>query len=420
MTALPRLGELQERSIAHSTARLNIWSGAVRSGKTIASLLRWLMYIADAPAGGALVVSGKTYDTIARNVFGPLTDPAITGPAANLIKWTRGATTATILGRPVEVITANDERAEGRLRGMTCAGAYIDEATLLPESFWTQMLARTSLPQAKIFATTNPDGPQHWLRQKFLLREGELNLRSWHFTLDDNPSLDPEFVASLKLEYVGLWHRRMILGEWCLAEGAVYDMWDPDRHVLDVLPVIREWVALGVDYGTSNPFAGLILALGVDGRLYLTHEWWWNSKLQRRQLTDVEYSERLRAWMGQLEIPRTDLKGIRPRYVVVDPSAASFVAQVWQDGLSPTLGDNSVLDGIRTVASLLARDKLKIHRSCVNLINEIPGYSWDDDKAQKGEDAPLKVDDHGCDAMRYAIHTTQALWRPAIGLPEAA
>lgn len=410
----PRLSELQERSIAHSTARLNIWSGAVRSGKTVASLLRWLMYVMDAPQGGSLVVSGKTYDTVARNVFGPLGDPAVTGPAAGLVKWTRGAPTGMILGRQVEVITANDERASDRLRGMTCAGAYIDEATLLPESFWTQMLARLSLTGAKLFATTNPDGPQHWLRQKFLLREHELNLRHWHFTLDDNPALDPDYVRDLKAEYVGLWFRRFILGEWCLAEGAVYDMYDPDRHVIDVLPEIREWLALGVDYGTTNPFAGLILALGTDGVLYLTHEWWWNSKVQRRQLTDVEYSQAVRDWMDNLVIPRTDIKGIRPRYVVVDPSAASFVTQLWRDGLSPTLGDNSVLDGIRTVSSLLARDKLKIHRSCTNLINEIPGYSWDDEKAQRGEDAPVKVDDHGCDSARYAIATTESLWRPAL------
>lgn len=401
----PKLSELQERSIAHANARLNIWSGAVRSGKTIASLLRWMMYIPQAPAGGALVVSGKTYDTVARNVFGPLADPAITGKSAALVKWTRGAPTGTILGRTIEVITANDERAEGRLRGMTCAGAYIDEATLLPESYWTQMLARLSLKGAKLFATTNPDGPNHWLRQNFLLRKHELDLRSWHFTLDDNPALDSDYVRSLKLEYVGLWYRRMIQGEWCLAEGAIYDMFDPERHVVDILPPIQRWLALGVDYGTVNPFAALMLGVGTDGNLYLAHEWWWNSKQQRKQLTDVEYSTRLRGWMD------ADLGGIRPQYVVIDPSAASFMTQAWQDGLSPTLGNNEVLNGIRTVSSLLARGKLRIHRSCRNLLNELPGYSWDDVKAAKGEDAPIKVDDHASDAMRYAIHTTEGHWR---------
>jgi PBSX family phage terminase large subunit len=403
--ATPRLGDLQEKSIAHSTARINIWAGAVRSGKTIASLLRWLEYVSKAPRGGALVVSGKTLDTVARNVFGPLQDPAITGPAARHVKYTRGASTGSILGRHIEIITANDARAEGRLRGLTAAGAYVDELTLIPEEFFAQLLARLSVPGAKLFCTTNPDGPAHWVRKKFLLRASELDLRHWHFTLDDNPALDPAYVASLKAEYVGLWHRRFIKGEWCLASGAVYDMWDEDRHVVDILPAIAQWIAAGVDYGTVNPFSALMLGLGDDGVLYFTREYRYDSKLQRRSLTDVEYSERFRTWLdsGGHE---------RPSYVVVDPSAASFRVQLHQDGVTSTLGDNEVLPGLRTVASLLATDRLKVHRSCKGLLDEIPGYSWDDEKAEKdGVDEPIKSDDHSLDGGRYAVHTTRPVWQ---------
>lgn len=406
------LSPAQERSIAHSRARINVWDGSVRSGKTIASLLRWLMYVASAPTGGALVVSGKTFDTVARNVFAPLQDPALFGKAAKQVHYTRGASTAKILGRTVEIITANDAQAEGRLRGLTCAGAYIDEATLIPESFWVQMLARLSVKGAKLFATTNPDGPQHWLRQNFLLRVGELDLRHFRFTLDDNPALDPEYVRSLKAEYVGLWYRRFILGEWCLAEGAVFDMWSAERHVVRRLPPIRRWVALGIDYGTTNPFAALALGLGDDRCLYLGHEWRWDSKQQHRQLTDAQYSERLRAWLKAI--------GVHPQWTIVDPSAASFVTQLHQDGLVPAQGDNSVLDGIRTVASLLGRGRLKVHASCQGFINEIPGYSWDPDAAAKGEDKPIKADDHSIDAGRYAIHTTQSAWRSDLRMDTAA
>ena len=139
--SLPRLSPKQEASIAQSNGKINLWTGAVRSGKTIASLLRWLIYVSQAPPGGALVVSGKTFDTVYRNIFGPLSDPSITGEYASLISYNRGAPTATILGREIEVITANDAKAEARLRGLTCAGIYIDEATLIPEDFWTQALA---------------------------------------------------------------------------------------------------------------------------------------------------------------------------------------------------------------------------------------------------------------------------------------
>ena len=141
------------------------------------------------------MVTGKTFDTVYRNVFGVLMDPAIMGDLAGLTAYTRGAPTATIVGRPVEVITANDAKAEARLRGMTCAGIYVDEGTLIPEEFFTQALARLSVPGSMMFVTTNPGSPAHWLRKKFLLRAGEVQLRSWKFTLDDNPALDPAYVG---------------------------------------------------------------------------------------------------------------------------------------------------------------------------------------------------------------------------------
>lgn len=421
MTAGPVLSEKQEISIAHSTARLNIWSGSVRSGKTISSLLRWLSYVATAPRGD-LVVSGKTLDSVARNVFGPLQDPAITGPAARLVRYTRGAGTATILGRRIEVVTANDARAEEKLRGFTAAGAYVDEATVLPETFWTQLLARLSVPGAQLFATTNPDGPAHWLRKKYLLRQGELNLRSWHFTLDDNPGLDPQYVRDLKAEYVGLWHRRMIKGEWCLAEGAIFDMFDPARHVVEELPHIDRWLAVGVDYGTRNPFHAVALAVGEDRCLYITREWRHDSTVARRQLTDVEYSLAVREWLAGVPRPGETRRGITPEYMIVDPSAASFRLQLRKDGVPTRLGDNSVVDGIRAMSSLFALDLLRIHKSCTGLLDEMPGYSWDDKAAERGEDSPIKVADHGIDAARYAVYTTRTTWRHVLpaGLTLAA
>ena len=423
LAGLP-MSPAQIRSVAHATARINIWEGAVRSGKTISSLLAWLLYVADAPHGGVLVVSGKTLDTIARNVFGPLSDPALFGEFARHVKYTRGASTAVILGRQIEIIPANDAKAESKLRGLTCAGAYVDEATSVPEEFWTQLLARLSVAGARLFATTNPDGPGHWLRKRFLLRKGSLNLRSWRFTLDDNPALDPEYVRSLKAEYVGLWYRRFILGEWCLAEGAVYDMWDEDRHVVRTLPAMDRWLAVGIDYGTVNPFSALLLGVGSperDGRrrLYLVDEWRYSSRDQLRQLTDGEYSERVRGWLRELERPgehTANPRGVTPEWWVVDPSAASFKTQLWRDGYSNvTDADNAVVDGIRTVATLLARDQLRVSHTCRGWREEAPGYSWDDDKAERGEDAPIKADDHSLDAGRYAIKTTEWAWRPYIG-----
>ncbi|WP_336214413.1 PBSX family phage terminase large subunit [Nonomuraea sp. LPB2021202275-12-8] len=411
------LSPAQEKSIANSTARINLWSGSVRSGKTIASLLRFLIYVATAPRGGSLVIVGKTADTIYRNVFEPLMDPSLTGPVARRIFHTRGAPTANVLGRRVEIVSAADVRSESRLRGMTCAGAYVDEASLIPEGFWDQLLARLSVSGAQLFATTNPDAPNHWLRKRFILRVNELDMRYFHFTLDDNPALDPVYVANLKMEYTGLWYRRFILGEWCMAEGAIYDMWDPDRMIIDTLPQIEKWIGVGIDYGTVNPLSAILAGVSVPDhfgqrRLVLASEWRWDSKAERRQLTDAEYSERITGWLDHIPDPYgPGTMGVRPDWIIVDPSAASFVAQLHRDGFVPTLGDNAVLDGIRSVSNLIAADQLRVHRSCAGWLGEVGSYSWDDRKAEKGDDAPIKLDDHSLDASRYIVYTTQSVWQ---------
>jgi PBSX family phage terminase large subunit len=394
--------------VVNSNAFVNLSEGSVRSGKTASGLLRWLQHVNKAPKKGDLVVCAKTYDTAVRNIFNPLRESAVFSRFSKSVSYTRGAPTAQILGREIEVVTFNDERAEGRLRGMTCAGAYVDEWSLMPESFNEQLLSRCSVDGAQIFGNTNPDNPRHWLKKNHIdeARPGgrlDGDWKIWKFLLDDNPSLSEKVKARYKRQFTGLWYKRMIEGLWVVAEGTIYEAWDPARHVVKTLPQIVRWISLGIDYGTTNPFAALLLGLGADGRLYLTNEWRWDSRKRQRSLTDAEYSTQVRAWLAGLDIT--------PEWTVVDPSAASFIQQLFHDGLTPYGADNDVIDGIRLVASLLAAGLLLVHESCEGWIEEIPGYVWDPKKAEKGEDKPIKLGDHSLDAGRYAIKTTQAMWR---------
>ncbi|MEU9606165.1 PBSX family phage terminase large subunit [Streptomyces sp. NPDC048057] len=414
LDALP-LSHKQIISIVDSQARLNGWEGAVRSGKTIASLLRWLIYVASAPRGGELVMVGRTRDSIYRNAFLPLMNPEIFGALAHQVKYTNGAATATILGRTVHVLGANDAQAEPKIRGMTCAGAYVDEATTLPKAFFDQLDARCSVPDVQIFFTTNPDNPGHWLRKQYLKRPQETNLRSWSFTLDDNPSLTEEYKNHLKSTHQGVFYRRNILGHWVQAEGAIYEAFDPARHIVKTLPPMARWLCDAIDYGTTNPYADLLIGLGTDMHLYVASEYRWDSKAQRRKKTDVEYSAARRAWLQAVPHPGSNAVGVRPEWTIVDPSAASYIEQLHRDGVTGvTPADNSVIDGIRTIGALFGAGRLLVHESARGLIEEIPGYSWDDEKSAKGEDAPIKLEDHSCDALRYGIRTTEALWRPHI------
>lgn len=416
------LSPKQRLSIRDARARWNIWHGSVRSGKTLASEIAWLHYLAtDCPRVGMPFMIGRTRDTLYRNVIAPIqTDLLGTDPGA--FKYTQGATSAVVFGREVAIIGANDVGAESRIRGATIPGAYVDEASLLPgHGFWQQLGNRMSPPGARGFATTNPDNPSHWLKAEVIDRADELGYAVWHFLLDDNPSLTPEFKASIELENVGLWYQRNVRGLWVLAEGVIYDGWDADRIVSEDRPDIRDWV-VAVDYGTAGVFAALLIGHGADGRLWVVDEWRHDARKAQRQLTDVEYSKALRDWLADLDpmsnAVESKAPGARtPSRIVVDPSATSFITQLHKDANAlgeqwrPRLADNAVADGIRWTSSLMRGDRLRVDPSCTGLLAEVPGYVWDPKAALLGEDKPVKRDDHSCDALRYGVMGTRRWWR---------
>ncbi len=386
-----RFSRKQLDVIANATARLNILDGSVRSGKTTASLVAWLMFVAEAPPGELLMV-GKTERTLKRNVLDPLEQMV----GGKHFKLNRGAGEATLFGRRIYLAGANDERAEGKIRGMTLVGAYGDEITLWPESFFTMLLSRLSVRGARFIGTTNPDSPYHWLMKNYLKRAGELNLKRWQFQLEDNLNLDPAYVEALKKEYTGLWYKRYILGQWVQAEGAVYDMWDDAIHAVDEVPSQFTRYYVGVDYGTNNPTAFLLVGQHED-KFYVIDEYYWDSAERGRQKTDAEYSRDLQEF----------IKGRYPQAIVIDPSATSFIAQLRRDGVRLIRqADNAVVDGIRTVAAFLSQKRLFVYRKrCPNLLREFTTYVWDTQAQKRGEDRPLKQNDHALDALRYVVQT---------------
>ena len=416
----------QQASYHLAEARGNFWEGAVRSSKTIVSILKWAEFCRKAPEGGSLAMVGRTERTLKRNVLDPMQQ--IFG--SKRFKITAGNGEASFLGRKIYLVGANDEQAVSKIQGMTLSGWYGDEIPTWPENVFKIATTRLSVEGARWFGTGTPASPSHHLKTELidraalhLTRDGELLRRSgddavdaavFSFALPDNPFLPADFVRSLMNDYSGVFYRRFILGEWCMAEGAIYDQWDEKQHVVDddAIPDIRDWISIGVDYGTANPFHALSVGLATDPkdgvmRLWVPHEYRYDSRAKARQQTDSEYARDLIAWKA--------LNAIEAPYVCIDPSAASFRRELWgrMDGL--TQAHNSVSDGIRVVSSLIAGDRLRVARSCKGLIREVPGYAWDD-RAAKHEDIekPIKANDHGLDALRYAIKTTETFWKDAI------
>ena len=394
----------QAHSIGSATAKICIWNGAVSAGKTVASLMRLLTAIADAPTTGEIVIIGRTRDTVNRNIMTLLQDPALFGELAEQVRYNRGAPTAEILGRTVHILGSSDVRAEATIRGMTISIAYLDEATLVSKEFFAMLHTRLRVKgfNCQLLVTTNPDSPRHWLKTEYIDRAHELGHRVYHFTIDDNAhNLEPGYIADLKAQYAGLWYKRFIEGEWTLAEGVIYSMFDPARHVTSEQPrsIVKE-LAIGVDYGARDNTRGIKAVLGDDNRIWITQEW------VPPEGTEAERSASLRAFCNTHGWPD---------YFFVDPAARGFRLQMHQDELRPVIkANNSHADGIGIIASLLAAGRLVIHESCQELITEIQSYAWDPKAAEKGIDEPVKLDDHAVDALRYAILTSRPMWQPFI------
>lgn len=411
------LSPKQARSIVEARARVNIWHGSVSSGKTIASLVAWLEYVAHrAPRRGRLPMIGRTRDTLYRNVLGPVED--LLGYGSGEFRYTKGADTARLFGRELDILGANDVTAESRIRGMTAGGFYVDEWTLLPSAaYWSQLLNRLRVPGAQGFVTTNPDSPNHWAKTEVLDRLEELGYRAWHFTLEDNPALPAEYVEAVKRENVGLWYERNVNGLWVLADGTIWDSWREETHLADDPDEVLA-LEVAVDDGTAGVFVALLLGLGSDQRVYVLREFRWDAREKQAQLTDRQKVDRVREWLESVERGADGNQAIEraasPRRVHVDPAATSLIRQFEVDRWPVVQAKNDVRDGLAYVSTLLGLDppRLLVHPSCTGLRKEIPGYVWDPKAAKLGQDKPLKQNDHSCDTLRYGVMGTADWWYP--------
>lgn len=398
------LSDHAQLGVRLATGAVNIWDGPVRSSKTLSScvaLIRWLS--TDAPKG-ELAMLGQSEDAIARNVVPVLR--VLLGAAS--VGHKRGE--LQIMGRTVRIFGGATERDQDRIAGMTLAGAYVDEASRLAESMWNMLMTRLSVPGARLFATTNPAGPRHWLYRHWVAKAA-VWVRHTGIETDpagvcvrvthgptDNLGMDPAYWARMQATMVGAFYRRYILGEWVSAEGAIYPTVNVASHVEGD---ITGWF-LGIDHGTTNPTAvELVAETRTDA--YVVDELRLDSTVLG-QLSDARQLEHFTAWAGRGH-------GRHAKRAWVDPAAASFRVAMRDAGWPAVEGNNDVLPGILLISSLMAMGRYHILESCEHTIDEAAGYSWDPKKAEQGEDAPMKVDDHHMDAIRYEAMGRRSLYR---------
>lgn len=401
-----------------------IADGAIRSGKTVSMSLSFAMWAMSTFNGQNFAMCGKTIGSFRRNVLFWLKlmlksrgYSVIDRRADNLIIIRKGDTENYFY-----IFGGKDERSQDLIQGITLAGVFFDEVALMPESFVNQATGRCSVEGSKFWFNCNPDGPYHWFKvnwidkstgylgkerveqiRKKAAEEGKdpelKEILYLHFTMDDNLSLSEEIKARYRSMYIGVFFKRYILGLWAAAEGVIYDMFDPEKHVKNIKEFFQILVNgnryVSCDYGTQNATVFLLWNKGIDGKWYCIREYYYSGRDKGKQKTDAEYADDLKKW----------LDGTRIKAMIVDPSAASFIAELRKRGYKVIKANNDVLDGIRLVGMLLNLEMLIFSSSCTETIKEFASYIWDEKAAEHGEDKPVKQHDHGCDAVRYFVST---------------
>lgn len=386
--------------------RITILEGSVRSSKTVTMIPEWLRYIKAGPRG-RLAMTGYTKDTLKRNVLDDIRHTV--GNDAYSDPGYRNTGLIRIYDREIQCIGLKDEGSERYLRGGTYAGCYSDELTLMPQSSHNMLMTRLSVNGARFYGTTNPDSPYHWLYVEYITNQAMLDsglVQVYHFDLDDNLNLSDEYKDSLRTMYSGLFYRRMILGQWVMAEGAIYDMFDEARHVVSIndIPDHYDEYIMGEDYGAGNPTVFILIGVTTrpDGSkdFWVLREWYHDPRKSGAK-TAAQYKAALIEFMGDIQV-----KAHYP-----DPAALDFINEMKSGSCGRSIMNvrharNEVLPGINTIATHLSQDRMHyVRETCPETLKEKVAYTWDE-KAQKcGEDKPMKVNDHCMDAERYPIHT---------------
>ena len=366
--------------------------GAVRSGKTVSMAVGFFLWSMACFSGQTFALCGKTVGSLRRNIIGNLS--AWLGDVVELRE--HRSENRLVVRAPggrentYYLFGGRDESSCKLIQGITLAGILLDEAALMPKSFVEQACARCSVAGSKLWFNCNPEGPEHWLYREWILKAGEKRMLRLHFTMADNPGLTPQIRQRYENLYTGVFYRRFILGQWCMAEGLVYEF-DPRLHVGEPEGKGGSYY-ISVDYGTRNPFsAGLWQVWG--GKAYRIREFYHNGRESGKMLTDEEYCDALEKLA----------EGVAVEQVVIDPSAASLITALRRRGsFTARKAKNEVLPGIRLVASLLKAGILRISPRCRDTIREFSLYRWQDGGER---DTVVKENDHAMDDIRYFCAT---------------
>lgn len=392
---------------------LNVWEGAVRSGKTVIALYAFANYCINSTES-TFLLSGRTVKTAEQNAvlgdfgllrFIPHSRYARVGESRAVIFRAGG------MRKQILIAGAADIRAYMSIRGNSYGGWFADEVNMHDRAFVDEALRRTAVSRdRRHFWTLNPDDPRHWIYTDYIDRYAEMDedeqriiggVHIYQWTPDYNSAMTESMLAALKAQYpVGsMQYKRYVLGERAVAEGLVYPDFGPANIEEPPANVVARYAS--IDFGTVHP-----TAMGWYGRDPITRTWykvrdWVASPAESARMTTKDYMdvfERITAELGG-KVGRSNLT------IDYGGGGEALAREAEKRGWMPINPDKAVVDGIAMTARLLHTGRLKIAPICKPTIEQLQQYRWDEKATERGDTKPLKVFDDSCDETRYMCST---------------
>jgi len=279
------------------------------------------------------------------------------------------------------------------LRGQSFDFIVLDEVASMRNFWvgWNEVLSPTLIDRkgSCMFIST-PKGFNHFY-DLYNMHEKDKNYESFHFTTYDNPNIPVEEIEREKLSKPENTFAQEYLGSFRKSEGLVYKEFRRDVHVYNddsekqPLNIVKRMA--GIDFGFTNPTAIICGSKGHDNDYWITGEWY------KTQKTDEQIADVVSAYGFDEVYP--------------DPESPSAIAELQKRNVyckEVIKNKDSIKNGINKIRALFLQNKIHIHASCTNLINELETYSYPEGKIGKNDDEnPVKEHDHALDALRYMI-----------------
>lgn len=400
-----------ETIVKRVLAKINLLHGSVRSSKSYtADFIATQKDLPKMPPCNVLI-SGFTSDSAKQNIISEWEDKL-----KNQFKEHRDTkglyytiSTRGLHDKRFYIRGGGKSGDEKGIKGVTLGYWYADEITEQTKEFVNMALSRLSLPYSRAIWTTNPSAPNNFIKTDYIdkAKQGLLKgiFQEFSFCIYDNPTLPVSYIRELETMYHGVFYERNIRAKWVAAEGHIYTMLDDD-NLTDFIPSFPERVFMAIDYGTSNMTVFNKVYLYND-TFYVVDEYSHSGMETQSNKAPSEYVDDLKDFIG-LDAGIVD--GIYP-----DPSANYFITECKKSGIGGfKKSNNDIIYGIQIMQNMFAHKRIKIHYKCKKTIESLQSYKWDLAAQLKGEDVPVKKDDHFCDALRYIFSSVQTRMKTII------